>query len=114
MDAKKECLISLNAYHRLYPGSFFGRPLKAEEIRDAGNSLVFAGFGALAPLATEKKDFFVILRLIDQNVEDFFCMLASGDRKLFACRFADAKKAADSKTLEKFGKYYTEEKKKLR
>ena len=110
---EKECAISLNAYLRIFPESFFGRALKTSDIKNACNSLVFVGFGMLAPLAKSKKDYFVILRLVQQDVEDFFCMLASGDRKMLACKLEDARKVADGKTLEKFVKYYAEEEKKL-
>lgn len=113
MSFERECVISLNAYLRIYPGSFFGRPLKAKEIKDACNSLVFVGFCMLAPLAKDRKDYCVILRLIQQDVEDFFCMLASGDRKILECKFSDTKKAVDAKKLEKFEKYYKEEESKI-
>jgi hypothetical protein len=113
MAFEKECAIALNAYLRIYPGSFFGKPLKTSDLKDAGRSLVFMGFSTLAPLAKNKKEYCVILRLIQQDVEDFFCMLASGDGKILECKFTDAKKAADVKTLEKFGKYYAEEEKKF-
>jgi hypothetical protein len=114
MPYEKECAVSLNAYLRLYPNSFFGRPLKATELKSACNSLVFAGFSALVPLAGDKKYYCVILRLIHQDIEDFYCVLASGDKKMLECKFSDAKKAADPKTLEKFEKYYAEEEKKFR
>jgi hypothetical protein len=114
MAFEKDCAISLNAYLHIYPDSFFGRQLKAKDIRNAGNALVFVGFGMIVPLAKNKKDYFVILKLIQRDVEDFFCMLASGDKKILACKFSDIKKTVDEKMLEKFEKYYGEEEKKLR
>lgn len=113
MAYERECVISLNAYLRIYPDSFFRRPLKSKDIKDAGNSLVFVGFSMLVPLAKDKKDYFAILKLIRQDVEDFFCMLASGDKKILACKFSDIKKTADKKMLEKFEKYFREEEKKI-
>jgi hypothetical protein len=113
MDFEKECLISLNAYHRISPGSFFRRKLKKDEIKNARNSLVFVGFCRLAPLANAKKEYLVILKMIEQNIEEFYCMLASGDNKQLSCRFSDARKAASKKTMETFEKYFREEEKKV-
>ncbi len=113
MAFEKECAASLNAYLRIYPGSFFGRPLKTEEVALAKNALVCAGFETLAPLAASRKDYYSILWLVQHDVEGFFAMLSSGDRKALECRFADARKAADAKALDKFQKFYKQEEKKV-
>jgi hypothetical protein len=114
MDFERECLISLNAYSRLYPQSFFRRPLENKDLKNARNSLVFLGFCIVAPVASEKKDYFVILKMIEQDVEEFYCILMAGDKKRIFCRFEEVKKAADKKMLEKFGKFFSEEEKKFR
>jgi len=112
MKLEKACVYSLNAYNRLYPGSFFGRRLGQEEIKEAKKSIVFLGFCKLARLAKERKDYFVILRLIEEDVEGTCCMLMFDGYKEFSGRFIEARKNADPKMLEKFEKYYREEEKK--
>ncbi len=51
MKLEKACVYSLNAYNRLYPGSFFGRRLGQEDIKEAKKSIVFLGFCKLARIA---------------------------------------------------------------
>jgi hypothetical protein len=114
MAYERECAVSLNAYLRIYPGSFFGRPLNAKDVANAKSSLVFVGFCMLAPVAKDKKDYCAILRLVRDDVEDFFRMLASGDMKILECRLSDFRKAIDPATLRKFEKYYAEEDRKFR
>jgi len=114
MDFEKEFLVSINAYNRLYPGSFFRRPLKAGDIQQARSSLVFVAFRMLAPLAKGTDDHFAILKAIEQDVEEIYCLLMAGDGKRLSCRFSEAKKAAEKKILERFERYFAEEKKKLR
>lgn len=101
MDFEIECLVSLNAYLRISPGSFFGRALKKSDIKNARDSLVFVGFRALAPLAKDRKDYFVILRLIEQDVEETYSLLISGDDKRLSCKFCDCRNTADRKSMEK-------------
>jgi len=114
MKLEKACVYSLNAYHRLYPGSFFGRKLKEKELKDAKKTIVFLGFCKLARLAKERKDYFVILRLIEQDVEGVCCLLMVSDDEQFSQKFLEARKNADPKMLEKFEKYYKEEEKEAR
>jgi hypothetical protein len=109
MKLEKACVYSLNAYNRLYPSSFFRRKLQEKDIKEAKKSIVFLGFCKLAHLAKEKKDYFVILKIIEQDVEGVCCMLMVSDDKQFSQKFLKAKKNADPKLLEKFEKYYKEE-----
>ncbi|UCC91244.1 MAG: hypothetical protein JSV39_02910, partial [Candidatus Aenigmatarchaeota archaeon] len=69
MNPETLCLISLNAYHRISRNSFFRRILEAKDLEHARNSLVFHGFSRLSEIAKENKDYFVILRLIERDID---------------------------------------------
>lgn len=113
MSSGSICLISLNAYHRMYPNSFFRRVLEAEDLEHARNSLVFHGFSKLVPLAKEKKDYLVILRLIEQDVDGVYDMLRTENIEMFRKNFEKMKSEIESGLLEKFEKFFAEEEKRI-
>ncbi|MCK4336183.1 MAG: hypothetical protein KAW40_05685 [Candidatus Aenigmarchaeota archaeon] len=113
MDPETLCLISLNAYHRISPESFFRRTLEIPDLEHARNSLVFHGFSKLSELANESKDYFLILKLIEQDVEGVYEMLSTGNIEKFREKFEKLKSETGSENLEKFEKYFTEEKGKI-
>ena len=113
MDSASLCLVSLNAYHRIYPQSFFRRILEIKDLENVRNSLVFQGFGRLAGLAKEKKDYFVILKLIESNVDAVYQMLRTGRVEGFSNEIERSRWETDSETLNTFEKYLREEEAKL-
>jgi len=113
MDKEMECLVSLNAYHRIYPNSFFRRILEIPDLEHARNSLVFLGFSKLVPLTKEKKDYFIILKSIEQDVDGTYEMLGSGNNESFRKEFEKLKSGIEKGLLKKFEKYFIEEKKKV-
>jgi hypothetical protein len=113
MNSATLCLVSLNAYQRIYPNSFFRRPLRKEDLKPAGNSLVFLGFSELSGLARGTKDYFVILKLIEQNVNGVCEMIRTGKNEKFIAKFKRLKKETGKEIIEKFEKYFREEEKKV-
>ncbi len=113
MDSDTLCMISLNAYHRIYPNSFFRRILRKDELEMARDSLVFLGFYRLLELAKEIKDYFLILRVIEQNVDEVCKMLWTGKGKVLRDKFKKLKTTADREVLDKFEECFAEEEKKI-
>jgi hypothetical protein len=113
MDPENLCLISLNAYHRISKDSFFRRVLEANELEHARNSLVFHGFSKLSELAKESRDYLIILRLIEQDVDGVYEMLGTGNIEKFREKFEKLKSEIESGILEKFEKFFAEEEKKI-
>ncbi|GAG30045.1 unnamed protein product [marine sediment metagenome] len=113
MDSETLCLVSLNAYHRISKDSFFRRVLEANELEPARNSFVFHGFSKLSELAKESKDYLIILKLIEQDVDGVYGMLGTGNIEKFREKFEKLKSETGSEILEKFEKHFIEEKKKI-
>jgi hypothetical protein len=113
MDPAGVCLVSLNAYHRIYPDSFFRRTLKKEDLEHARNSLVFLGFSKLHMLAKESKHYFIILKLIEQDVEGVCEMLLTEKTERLREKFEKIKNETKNEVLEKFKKYFAEEERKI-
>lgn len=113
MDPDNACLISLNAYNRIYPDSFFRKPLKKKDLEFAKKTLVFKGFCKLSELAKEEKDYFLILRMIEHDVDGVYGMIATGDIESFREKFEELKSRTDKQILDKFHSYFNEEMKKL-
>ncbi len=113
MRVELKCLISLNAYHKLYPNSFFRRLLQKDEILFAKNTLVFLGFSELLYLSRERKDYFLILKTIESDVDGVYEMLRTGEKKKLEERFEKLKTETKEETLNKFEKYFAEEEKKI-
>ncbi len=113
MDSETLCLVSLNAYHRISQDSFFRRILEISDLESARNSLVFHGFSKLSELAKESKDYFLILKLIEQDVEGVYEMLSTGNIENFREKFEKLKRETAKETLEEFEKYFTEEERKI-
>lgn len=113
MDSENLCLISLNAYHRIYPKSFFRRTLETSDLKHAKNSLVFLGFSRLHKMAKEKKDYFLILKLIEHDVEGVFEMLLTEKMEGLQRKFEKLESETRNEVLEKFKKYFAEEERKI-
>ncbi|MEE9323776.1 MAG: hypothetical protein V3U72_04485 [Candidatus Aenigmarchaeota archaeon] len=113
MDPETLCLISLNAYHRISKDSFFRRILEAKDLEHTRNSLVFLGFSELSGLAKERKDYFIILKLIEQDVDGVYGMLSRGEKESFRGKIEKMKRETAKETLEEFEKYFTEEEGKI-
>jgi len=113
MDPDTLCMVCLNAYYRIYPNSFFRRILRKDELEMARDSLVFLGFSRLAELAKETKDYYLILRLIEQNVDEVCELLWTGKSKVLRNKFEKLKTAADREVLDKFEECFAEEEKKI-
>jgi hypothetical protein len=113
MDFASVCLISLNAYHRIFPDSFFRRILEAKELEHVRNSLVFHGFSRLAGLAKERKDYFIILKIIEQDVDGIYEMLRTGRIEIFGAIIEKLRWEIESELLVKFERFFIEEEKKI-
>ena len=113
MRAEIKCLISLNAYHKLYPNSFFRRPLRKDDVPLAKNTLVFLGFSELLHLSKERKDYFLILKTIENDVDGVYEMLKTGEKEKFEESFEKLKTGTKEESLNKFEKYFAEEEKKI-
>ena len=113
MDHETLCLISLNAYHRISKDSFFRRPLRKDDVPLAKNTLVFLGFSELLHLSKERKDYFLILKTIENDVDGVYEMLKTGEKEKFEESFEKLKTGAKEETLNKFEKYFAEEEKKI-
>jgi hypothetical protein len=113
MAFERVCLVSLNAYHRIRPDSFFRRILKASDLRVAKNSLVFLGFSKLFKLAKERRDYLIILKLIERDVDGIYEMLNGKDIERFQENFKKLRSETESEILDKFEKYLSEEEGKI-
>ncbi len=113
MDPERACLISLNAYHRISRDSFFRRILEAKDLEHAKNSLVFHGFSKLSGLAKESKDYFIILKMIESDIDGVYEMLKTGEIGELREKFEKLKSKTSKETLEEFEKYFLEEEKKI-
>jgi len=112
MDYEHLCLAAINAYHRIYPGSFFGRVLEISDLENAKSSLVFMAFRKTAPDVKED-EYFLVLKAIEKDVDGFYKMIITGEREGIIVKIEQARKETDKDTLEKFMKYLKEEKEKL-
>ncbi len=101
------CLAALNAYHEIKPNSFFRRKLKKEEMKHAENTLVVLGFIKLKVLTKDTSDFFVILKMIEDNVNDVFGLVI-GEKEIdeFEIIFENEKRSIDKKDVEIFIKIF--------
>ena len=113
MDSETLCLVSLNAYHRISQDSFFRRILEAKDLESARNSLVFRGFSKLSGFAKESKDYLIILKLIESDVDGVYEMLRTGSTEKSREKFEKLKRETAKETLEEFEKYFTEEERKI-
>jgi len=113
MDSASVCLISLNAYHRIYPNSFFRRTLETSDLEHAKNSLVFLGFSKLHKIAKERRHYFIILKLIEQDVEGVCEMLLTEKTERLRKKFEKLKNEIKNEVLDKFKKYFAEEERKI-
>jgi|GEM_PF-1780201 len=113
MDSASLCLVSLNAYHRISKDSFFRRILRKEDLGHAKNSLVFHGFSKLLGFARESKEYFIVLKLIEQNIDDICEMVYGGDAGDLREKFEKLKASTGKEILERFEKHFKEEKKKI-
>ena len=109
MDFESICLVSLNAYHRIYPDSFFRRSLRKEDLGHARHSLVLLGFSKLAGLAKENKDYFIILKIIESNVDGVYEMIRTGRTESIGIQIERLRWEIESELLERFERYFREE-----
>ncbi|NIO20445.1 MAG: hypothetical protein GTN76_06815 [Candidatus Aenigmarchaeota archaeon] len=110
-----ECfLVSINAYHRINPDSFFRRSISEEDVDHLGNTLVFLGFNEFKEFAKSEKEYYVVLKLIEKNIERVCEFLFSGKkRENFQKVFEDLKKEVEEEVLNDFAKFFKEEMNKL-
>ncbi len=113
MDSETLCFISLNAYYRIYPDSFFRRILETSDLEHAKNSLVFHGFSKLAGIAKERKDYFIILKLIENDVDGVYEMLRTGEMGSFGSKIEKLRWEIESEILRKFERYFIEEERRI-
>lgn len=113
MDNGNLCLACLNAYHRIYPGSFFKRRLEAKEMEQARKSMVFIAFSELCGGAKDDKDCFFILRAIDKDPDRVYRMLMLNRDEQISRDMEGIRKSANKEDVDRFLKYLKEEKSKI-
>ncbi|MCK5023353.1 MAG: hypothetical protein KAS04_04225, partial [Candidatus Aenigmarchaeota archaeon] len=99
MENDKLCLVSLNAYHELYPDRFFGKLLELSDLEAAGNSLVFVAFSELESLAKNEGDYLIILKVVDDDTGAVYGIAESGEISEFADKIEAMKKETSSEEI---------------
>ncbi len=111
------CVVSLNAYHRISKESFFRRHMKPKEIELMKNTLVVRGFVLFRPLVSRAEDYFLVLKMIEGDVDGIYELLVSESRdkfETFLRRFEILKRETPENILRNFHENFYRERRRLR